>query len=254
MKTQIIINPEFGDIKEFAENITANFSSLGRQIYSGRNELRRVSVSGYDLVIKRFGKQNIFARTGHIFKGSKAKRSYNNARELVARGIATPAPAGYIEKRNSWGLVTDSYYISIASDTMPIADALGTNEKPEFDFIRKFARFAVELHSKGILHKDLNNTNVRYVVSEDGEITFSLIDLNRMRVFNREVPLSKRLADITRFTTFGTIFAIFAEEYAAESKFDKFGLHNIFKAKLKHENYAKRKNRMKRIFRKQKGR
>lgn len=78
----------------------------------------------------------------------------------------------------------------------------------------EFARFTALLHSKGILHHDLNATNVRVTV-KDTKVTFSLIDINRMKFASKAVSFSlqEKLENLTRFSNFDTSYRHFITTY-----------------------------------------
>lgn len=247
MKEKIAISPEFAHLSDFIASLPGTFDNMGSLIHSGRNTLRLIKVGDRDFVVKRFGKKNFLSQIGYLFKPGKARRSFTNASRLQSLGISSPTPVAFSEYRSAAGLITDSYYVSVYEQSEPIEAALGTNEQPQFDFIRSFARFAAKLHERGVRHNDLNNSNVRFVINPGtDEIQFSVIDLNRMRIYPHALRGRKAYADLTRFSTFGTVFAILAEEYARARGLDKYGLHEIFAAKLSAENFNRIKNRLKR--------
>ena len=83
------------------------------EIYRGRNVLYRLICSEGDYTIKHFGRLSPLRQLYYGWTNtSKARRSLLNAVQLCAYQIATPEPIGYVEERNSWGGLVDSYYVT----------------------------------------------------------------------------------------------------------------------------------------------
>ena len=63
----------------------------GTVVYKGRNELRKMTYGGLDLVVKSFHRPNLVNRFVYgVFRPSKAKRSYDHARMYQEIGVGTP--------------------------------------------------------------------------------------------------------------------------------------------------------------------
>ena len=63
----------------------------GTVVYKGRNELRKMTYGGLDLVVKSFHRPNLINRFVYgVFRPSKAKRSYDHARMYQEIGVGTP--------------------------------------------------------------------------------------------------------------------------------------------------------------------
>ncbi|MBQ9201621.1 MAG: glycosyltransferase [Bacteroidales bacterium] len=179
------------------------FAHEGELIHEGRNTLKRVDVQadslnlaeqsarqkatgrpaghGRTLVVKSFQRPVWIRRLlyGWIVK-SKARRSFEYALRLMDKDIATPAPIGYVERRR-WGLLQDSYYVSLAS-TCPYTmnDLIGRPEFPHRDeYLNAVARFTARMHEAGIRHADYSCGNILFGM-ENGRIRVEIIDLNRL--------------------------------------------------------------------------
>lgn len=177
---KIEINPKYNSLTPFIRTIPEQFERLGSVIYEGRNILRKCTVNDFQLVIKSFKPPHIVNRFvyGNLRK-SKAFRSFHYALLLKEKGINTPEPVAYIEQYKM-GLV-HSYYISLESPF--------TRDLREFWFIpeigdrylilREFGLFTARMHEMNVLHCDYSAGNVLFG-SIDGNISFDLIDINRM--------------------------------------------------------------------------
>lgn len=177
----------------------------------GRNSIWKARVGGRIAVIKRFN-SDLKNRLIYSCRASKAIRSFNNAMELVRRGFATPLPIAMIERRGPLNTLTDSYYICDYEEAMDLEDAMDLYGEKS---LREFARYVRDLHEAGIRHDDLNDTNVRIVIDGEGRWHFSVIDLNRMKLYppGSGVPMDDRFENITRFCRLDDNFRFFAKEY-----------------------------------------
>lgn len=188
-----------------------DFESEGKVIFAGRNTIKLIEIDGRELVVKRFRRPNLIQKIVYTwFKKTKAYRSYNNAKELINRGFDTPKPVEYVETHRL-GLVDYCYYVCERTDNPPIED-LTDRDDWSHELALAFAGYAAELHEKGVLHHDLNDTNVLY----DADFRFSLIDLNRMCFYplGTELPLEVCLDNLTRFTGRMDLFEFVVREYA----------------------------------------
>ena len=165
MQTVIEINPAFQPAvsREDILAVADNFDGVGELIFSGRNRLRRVTVGGADVVVKRYKRFNAVRKVTRRFRPSKARRAYHNALRLIELGIKTPAPLAYVEKRNAWGALTDSYFICAYAPMQPLKSVMHDRRA-----IESFANFTARLHKLGIIHGDLNRSNVVFTPVADG--------------------------------------------------------------------------------------
>lgn len=238
-----IIDDGYADLAEFVNSVPFSFHREGRLLFKARNEVRHVSCRGYELAVKRFASAGLLKKIVGLFRTGKACRSYRNACMLAARGIPTPAPVAYIEIRNGMGLLTDSYYICRYLDMPPIRD--GLNEDGEFnrEMTRSFARFAAMLHEKGVLHHDLNSTNVMFI-RDNGGYRFTLIDINRMKIYaaSDKIPLDKCLLNLTRFSCCSPMYGYFLKEYLSARNLPESICDRAIRIKRRHDaSYARRK-------------
>ena len=228
---KIRINPKYGSksdrLAKCIAAIPANFNSEGIIIFSGRNTIKKFKfhrhndengyASSLKMIVKRYKRPNFFQKIAYtFFRATKAKKAFLNALELQRRGFSTPESIAYIETRR-FGLIDYCFYICGEDYSHPIAERLNDQREFDKDMAREFARFAATLHEKGILHHDLNSTNVLYHEADDesiGKYSFSLIDNNRMKFYKGEVPSEKEcMENLTRFTGRMDLFAFVAEEY-----------------------------------------
>lgn len=215
-------------------------------IHVGRNELWLAKWQESLVVTKDFG-QPIFAGWEYCMRKSKACRSFENALCILKRGVATPAPVAYREKRSALtNRLIRCSYICKYEQSKALQDLYGACSVA---FLKDFAAFVAHLHEKGIRHDDLNGTNVRVHECMDG-YRFSLIDLNRMHIYpeGQQVPLDECFENITRFSCLDNNFKIFVKEYLSARNLSSDLMNKIIEVKKKHDRVIDTKKAIKRIF------
>ena len=93
-----------------------------------------------------------------------------------------------------------------AAGTLPVLEA--------------FARFTVQLHEKGIEHRDFNHGNILWDRTPAGAYRFQLIDINRMHFDDR--PLSSRacMINLRRLSCPAVAFLYILDRYAETRGWD----------------------------------
>lgn len=203
MRVKIKISPAFNDLYDVLVSLPSSFDddSLSVVLHDGRNKIRHFKkYCKTTFVVKKFIRINFFNRLMYsFFRKSKAERSYENACKLIMKGVLTPEPIAYIERRK-WLLLFDQYYICKYSSWNSMSEIFSNDPVEETKFIvDKCVNFIADMHKKGILHFDLNPANILYNIGDDGIVSFSLIDLNRMSFLKRP-SIGLLLKNLTRMT------------------------------------------------------
>lgn len=196
----------------------------GVLLYNGRN--RVVRVSGVDdpssIVVKLFPRPNIFQRIGSLFGKTKARQAMENAAHLVQLGCITPEVYGIAEEFSN-GMIDRSALITSDFPWEPVRSRL-LFDHPGYDLrlADALGKYIAWLHRNGILHDDLNNTNIVFdpvAESESAEYRFGLIDINRMTFYPgiAEMPLDRRIRNMVRFTRSDEVMTRVARAYALET-------------------------------------
>lgn len=213
MKTELFIHPWFSDLRDFICQIPDNFSSMGDEIYAGRNDVRLTEQKGQLLTIKYFKRLTLANRyIFATFRKSKARRAYEHSERLLHKGITSPQSVAYINCYK-YGMLYRSYYVSLYSPYLPLMEILQLPVSESEQALKAFARFIYRVQHAGIFHKDLTIRNVLYKY-EDNQYDFALIDTNRMRFhsysFNRGMNNLSRL--MLPVETVGVIAAEYAHQ------------------------------------------
>lgn len=209
---KIVIHPQFADVMDFVRQLPQLFEREGELLYESRNIVKRYRVNGKDMVVKRYKQPNIVQRVAYtFFKKSKTERAYLFAGMLSERGFDTPHEVAYIERKKN-GLFLDGYFVSLNCNYPPLSELL---RKRDFDRqpANELASYMVELHKEGILHGDLNLTNILYHTDREGKYQFTLIDTNRSK-FRPALTKQECLENLKRLTHSKALLRYIVIQYA----------------------------------------
>ena len=139
-------------------------------------------------------------------KPSKAKRSWNGAMELLRRGVDTAQPIAYFEKSGDKTLKQNFYICECVKADCSIGELFSAFSRGETshaglapeEVYSQFARFSHHMHKSGIYFRDYSGGNILINILPDNKLKFSLIDTARIHSFNHAIPLTLRIADLTR--------------------------------------------------------
>lgn len=203
----VVISPKYFHLKEFINRVScAELHSCNDNctvLHDGRNSIKLYEVGEEKIVVKRFGRLSLLNRIiyGRLRK-SKARRAFEYAAKLKNLGIETPEEVAYIENRHN-GLMCESYYICLYTDynSMLLFFYKRTLSAVEFEGITPLldalAAFLFKVHEAGVIHNDLNYTNILYKRTDTGSYRFTLIDINRME-FCKHLTLEQRMHNLRR--------------------------------------------------------
>lgn len=206
------INPDFTADKDFIVNLPKRFNGEGETLYVGRNVVKAFCLNGVTLVVKRFKRPNIVQAVAYtFFKKSKAERAFLFAKMIREHGFNTPHEVAFIEIMRN-GLLQDSFFVSTSCTLPPLSELL---RRPDFDHsvAAQLGRYVAKLHEKGVLHGDLNLTNILYDKASDGSYTFWLIDTDRS-VF-KQTTRNDCLENLKRLTHDRSLLEYIVLNYAA---------------------------------------
>lgn len=258
IKVNIVINRDYRnsvEIKSFIEQLPDIFETEGKVIYDKRNVIKSYQLGNrneelIEIIVKRYKRLRLFQRIIYtFFRSSKARRAFYNASELIKRGIDTPQEIAFIEQKRG-GLLEYGYYISKSDYAPPIKDELIIPENFNRNMAKDFAFFVAELHKKGILHHDLNSTNILYHETRDNHYTFSLIDINRMNFYpeGQYPSINVCFDNLTRFSDHTDLFEYVIQQYCNARGLDNSYVTQAFRIKKKHDERWERKKAFFRKF------
>ncbi len=210
------LNPEFISHSDLVFDIRNQFPVCGSTIAKSRNHIKVIEHNGIRFCVKSFQRLPFFRRLIYsLVRPTKAKRSYRYALRLLSMDIGTPCPVAYIDHYSTWGLLTDSYYISLYLDyDYTLADVFTQSLQSNSFALQAFAQFAWRgLHAKGVYHNDLTVNNVLIKQRGAEELSFFLIDLNRIS-FCTFISLGKGLKNFERLEASSPQLTLLGYEYA----------------------------------------
>lgn len=235
---KIVLDPNYSNLKEFIDNLVSPgwFANNGKTVYAGRNIIKQFCIDGVSLAVKSYGHLSLVNRIIYgVLRKSKGERSYEYAKRLVSLGIDTPKGVAYIEIRKN-GLLSESYFVSLYSNFSSLKDAAEQfpDNRDSIQLLDEFATFLVKMHDAGVVHKDLNISNILYSTNTNGNdgngaangatndatngerYRFQVIDTNRMK-FYRHIGMHKRLHTIRRLSCKPEAFVYILRKYAEEA-------------------------------------
>lgn len=258
MKT--VINPDYRSLESELQKAVNGELTVEKVFCNRRNTVVLVTVGGKKMVVKRYRRPGIVNRIVYtLFRKSKARRAYEYAKLLKSQGFDSPVPVAYFE-RSQCGLFRDGYFIAEYVDYPSVHDLfygenhLDFNSPERVELARKLSEFTFELHSKGIQPLDYNMSNILIKDGGDGkkgdgtadygDVEFSLIDLNRMRI--GKVPrLRQAMLSFFQMGTYYPDYAILLEPYAYRRGWDvETCIYHI----IRHRRAADRLRHLKRLF------
>jgi len=205
------INPLFKEkLEDFLLNINSYFDENNNSIHKARNELKIISYSGVDTIVKSFKIPNFFNRIVYsFFRDTKAKKSYENS---VKINDFTPLPIGYIEFYE-YGLLTKSYFVAEKFDyDFTIKEPIVNKELVDRENIfRAFANFTYQLHENGIYHNDYSPGNI-LVKRKETDYAFKIVDINRMKF--KKLTLDERLKNFAKLWLLDEDLTTIIKKYA----------------------------------------
>lgn len=248
------INPSYEHMRDFIVALPERFDHEGTLIYDDRNIIKKFDVAGETVVVKRYRRPLFVQRVAYtFFRKGKARRAYHNAARLLQLGVSTPVNIAYLETRSN-GLLEYGYLVTGVDDNPPIRDRLEGPKPFDRCLAEAFAGYAVQLHEKGVLHDDLNCSNVQFDDRGEEGFAFSVIDINRMHFTEGWPPLEECLENITRFTYKEDLFDLVAKTYIKLRGMGQAELDLLYKVKRRHNASRVRKKRMKQVKRWLRGR
>lgn len=140
------------------------------------------------------------------FKPCKARRSWIAGAELSRRGIPTAQPIAYFEKQDDPSLLQNLFVCEQVDHDYSAREILiafrdGASSFKGLDapsVYRQLSAFLLNMHEHGVFFRDLAGGNILIKQADDGTLSFTLIDINRARFYNRSTPLNQRISDLTR--------------------------------------------------------
>lgn len=194
-------------------------------IHQGRNRIGTLFLPQKDgkkaeVAIKEFHSRGI-NRMKSVFLQGKARKAWDGANTLLERGIGTPFPVAYMEKRKNF-VLDRSYYLSEKIGGIEEIRSLFRSLPSEGlqNLLSSLASFLLSCHQKGILHRDLSDGNILVEKKNENKHNFYLIDTNRIRI-KRRINLLQRIKNLIRLGIPDDAQSIFLSQYLGAPRVKK---------------------------------
>lgn len=200
-----------------------------RLLLDSRNRVSAVRLRLSDgreigVVAKEFFPHGI-NRLKSLLRRSRAERAWRGALALCQRGIPTPQPVAYLEKRRMWVrwfgrcariAASVEHALFLAEEIKP-AEEIRTlfrnldapNLRP---LLTRLASHLFLCHERGILHRDLSDGNILVEWTDDGGVKFYLLDTTRLRLCQR-LGRFRRIKNFIRLGIPAELQSFFLAEY-----------------------------------------
>jgi len=242
-------NPSIDMSQDKILDCIQHFKNSGKDFVIGqRNAIKIFEIEGQILNIKSFRVPNFINRIIYrFFRKSKAARSFEYATILMNKGIGTPKPIAFYECFNLLGLKESYYVCEHINADLTYRELVQTDYPDGENILRQFTRFSFEMHQKGIEFLDHSPGNTLIKNEGNGNYSFYLVDLNRMR-FHETLDFQTRMKNLSCLTPKKEMIVIMSNEYAKLSGENE---NTVFETMWKFtEDFQSRFHRKKRIKKK----
>jgi hypothetical protein len=165
-----------------------------------------------EFVVKEFRIRGV-TRWKSLVLPSKAKKAWRGSLAMVERGLLTPFPVAYLERRTSF-LLEKCYFISeYVPNIEEVRGLFRTLPHEELTpLLRELARHLARCTAGGILHRDLSDGNVLVEIKKGESFQFFLLDTNRIRS-REKIGVFKGIKSLIRLGIPLDLQCFFLEEY-----------------------------------------
>jgi tRNA A-37 threonylcarbamoyl transferase component Bud32 len=183
----------------------------------------RVCLPGLDCHVKQYRPVGFRSRVREMLRPNKARREYEMAAGLYARGVPTPQPLAWGVEESGFAPAPSWLITMTVPDAVPLLTYV-ESAVPQLNgrsrvlvrqgLARTIGALLAQMHGAGIVHHDLHPGNILVRVEPDGRPRLWLIDLHAVTlqpacpwqvrqanlvIFNRYFQLRATRADRLRF-------------------------------------------------------
>ncbi|MFQ5990566.1 MAG: lipopolysaccharide kinase InaA family protein [Candidatus Methylomirabilales bacterium] len=154
-----------------------------------------------NLFVKRYNFQSMGYAFKDLLRPSRARRVWVIANSLRMRGIPTPQPHAYLERRRLRVLL-ESYLVTEGVEGVRLIEFSDRFRGPGPSFLlkrrlaREIATLVRRLHERGVSHRDLKGHNLLVQEESPERVRPLLLDLDGVRI--RRVTWRRRVRDLAR--------------------------------------------------------
>jgi tRNA A-37 threonylcarbamoyl transferase component Bud32 len=210
-------------LKKFESNFTgAEIKNIKKSFRTSVKEMYIPQQSkDYSFIIKEFKTAGFMSKVKALFRNSRLRRAWINAHNLIMRGILTPVPVAFGEKKR-FRIIQEGFFMTKkipeaqASDVFlkEITKDLNDSEKASIikDFLIRLARLIRWMHQTGICHGDLKASNILINTPKKRPAIY-LVDMDGVKIRDR-VGVKEVARDLSRIiAAFSGILSTSEETY-----------------------------------------
>ena len=233
----------FGGVEQQLDDVEQLFSDISVNVWykQHRNRLAEIKWPGVAdspelvVVLKSYGTRTSLDNFRSPFKPSRAIRHWQNAWELLQRGVNTPMPIFIAipknRRANSFLLAVEPAVPHTRVRTL-LHEIIRGNAQldvgdlavaPEW-LAECCGRYIRSVHDSGILHRDFSGGNVLIPRDWDGTDTalkskFILLDINRIWLVSpQKISINQRIQDLERLTFPESLLERYFMAYAGDNR------------------------------------
>lgn len=218
---KVVVDSHFRQHADWIGQLPARMEhGEGEVVYKKRNLVARFRHEGLTLMVKRFKRVNVVQQVVYtFFRKSKAQRAYLFAEAFRQRDIETPRRVAYMEQRR-WGLFSVGYFVSLEAEGTETHLLLREVKAFSHELADALAAHIVKMHSRGVLHGDLNLSNFLCQEPPDG-YRFTMIDINRSHFTDGWPTDEQCLENMVRLTHRRDLYEYLVRSYARQRQWDE---------------------------------
>lgn len=175
------------------------------KVWSSKNPVNPAET----IVIKQNRATGIRKLSYH-FKASKGERHWNNASEMIRRGVSSPMPIAYFEHSSNAATRHNYYVCEYVADAFSARDAFtafaqGDQQYAGFSkqaVFQALAHYTCNMHNLKVIHNDLSGGNLLMTKTDTNQIKVTAIDIGRATIFktqgDKKITQKMRLIDLCR--------------------------------------------------------
>ena len=174
-----------------------------------------------EIVIKEFHSLGV-NKLKSVFLPAKAFKAWQGGNALIERGIETPFPVAYLERRKALFLDESFFLAERLTNVEEIRSLFRELPSSELqELLVSLAQFISLCHRKGALHRDLSDGNILVRKEEEEKFRFYLIDTNRIKI-KRQIGRLKGIKNLIRLGIPPDSQRFFLEQYLSPKQIKRY--------------------------------
>ena len=217
-----MINIHVDDVtnEQKVKEIILSFNDAGKTYWKKRNTIKVFDFEDKQWNVKSFKVPHLINRFAYKYvRGSKSRRSFEHGKKILAKGILTPKPIGYVEYSNVIGLEESFYVSENLNYDLKFENLFDENYPDRVNILEQFTEFTYQLHENEIHSFDHSKGNTLMVKKPGGSYDFYLVDLNRMKF--EKMDYQQRIDNFNRLSLTPSMIEIIGSKYASIIDMDK---------------------------------